>query len=232
MPPRGRFKKKIRIGDVFGRLTVIDGPYYEPMQCGVVRPNWLCRCKCGKDHKVSHGNLNNGSTESCGCFQSERRGKTLHLHGESANPNTGKKASSEFIAWCAMKARCSNPNSTDYKSYGGKGIKVCERWQGSYTNFLEDMGRKPTFRHSLDRENVNGPYSPHNCRWATPEEQAANKANSVRLTMNGESLSIAEWSRRTGLSEKLLRKRRSKGWADERILTTKPFPTGSRMYRT
>ena len=230
MPPRGRFKKTIVVGDVFGKLTVQDGPHYNTGRDALGKPYWRCKCICGKDHWVCHGNLLNGSTQSCGCYQSERRGKTLHLHGESANSKTGKKASSEFIAWCSMRARCNNPNSTDYKNYGGRGIVVCDRWTESFSNFLEDMGRKPTAGHSLDREDVNGPYSFDNCRWATSEQQALNKANSIRLTMNGESLPIVEWSRRTGLSQDLLRKRRSKGWSDERILTTKLFPTGNHVH--
>lgn len=227
MGKRGTFKNPISLGDVFGRLTVIEGPIFEARNGITVTHFYKCRCECGNDHWVCHGNLRNGSTESCGCYQSERRGKTLKLHGES-----GKNATSEWIAWSSMKARCSNPKGTDYKSYGGRGIAVCERWENSYINFLEDMGRKPSPRHSLERNDVDGHYSPGNCKWATPEEQAANKQNSIRITMNGETLGIAEWSRRTGLTESVIRRRKSRGWSEERILTTPLFPTGNRIYNT
>lgn len=81
----------------------------------------------------------------------------------------------EYEAWAGMKRRCTNSSRKDWKYYGGKGIEVCERWKTSYTAFLNDMGRKPTPLHSLDRIDPKGNYEPDNCRWASPEEQALNR---------------------------------------------------------
>jgi hypothetical protein len=134
------------------------------------------------------------------------------------------------MAWVAMKGRCNSSYVAGYKSYGGRGIKVCDRWKDSYLNFLEDMGRKPSARHSLDRKDVNGPYSPENCKWSTPEEQSLNKSNTVRMTLNGETLPLIEWSHRTGIKEGVLRRRKRNGWPDERALTTPIFATSNRIY--
>jgi hypothetical protein len=86
----------------------------------------------------------------------------------------------EYYAWSGMKRRCLDPNNPKYPVYGGRGITVCDRWLGieGFPNFMQDMGSKPSRRHSLDRIDVNGNYEPTNCRWATPHQQAWNKQNS------------------------------------------------------
>lgn len=128
-------------------------------------------CDCGNKTIVSTGNLKNGTTKSCGCYQREyqaKRGrKNFYKHGLSNHPL--------YPTWSTMKSRCYNKNNISYKNYGARGIKVCDRWLNSFENFLKDMGEKPSDKHSLDRIDINGDYEPSNCRWATPEEQAINK---------------------------------------------------------
>lgn len=86
----------------------------------------------------------------------------------------GLEKTREYRIWSGMKTRCYNPNVTHYEHYGGRGIKICDRWRNSFTNFYNDMGKAPTEYHSIDRRNSNGDYTPTNCRWATPQEQAIN----------------------------------------------------------
>lgn len=108
-----------------------------------------------------------------------------------------------------MKQRCLNERNRNYKDYGGRGITVDPRWLGEhgFENFLEDMGRRPSPKHSLDRENNNGPYSKNNCRWATRTEQAANRRSNLLLTYRGETKPITVWARELGLHRDALGRR-------------------------
>lgn len=99
--------------------------------------------------------------------------------------------------WSAMRARCLNPSNHAFAYYGGRGITVCERW-ASFANFVEDMGPKPSSKHSIDRIDNDGNYEPSNCRWATPREQAANRRSSVWITHAGKRMVAAEWARAIG----------------------------------
>lgn len=125
----------------------------------------------------------------------------------------------EYVSWSAMKTRCSNPNQSCYKHYGGRGIKVCERWL-VFKNFLDDMGPKPTPRHTIDRIDTNGNYEPSNCRWITQAEQTRNTRRNRILTLHGKSMTLADWALALGVEYFTLHHRVRNGWSDERILTT------------
>lgn len=119
-----------------------------------------------------------------------------------------------------MKARCNDPNHDSYYLYGGRGIKVCERWTESIENFLADMGHRPSPRHSLDRyPDQNGNYEPGNVRWATPREQSMNRCNNIYLTKDGETKHIEEWAKLLGLPLTTIKERRRRGKSDEDALS-------------
>jgi hypothetical protein len=121
-----------------------------------------------------------------------------------------------------MKQRCNYAKTPGYENYGGRGITVCQKWLTSFEAFYQDMGPRPSDKHSLDRIDTNGHYEPGNCRWATWGEQQNNTRHNVRLTFRGETLTAAQWAARTGMSAFTIYARVERGWPVERILTTKP----------
>src|SRR6267142_1983449 len=164
-------------GVVSGRLTVRSSA--EKNKWGQCR--WLCDCTCGNTKIINGYAIRAGTTLSCGCYGIEQRRKHHFVkHGHArvrVGAGTTSWASSEYSAWTLMRDRCVRKKNKRYHDYGGRGISVCERWQGDsgFQNFLADMGYKPSKKHSLDRIDVNGNYEPSNCRWATPEEQVGNR---------------------------------------------------------
>ena len=106
-----------------------------------------------------------------------------------------------------MIRRCNEEQHYNYKNYGGRGIKVCERWMSDFWNFVEDMGEKPSQAYSLDRIDNDGNYSPDNCKWSTSKEQNNNRRGRVNITYNGKTQSLSEWSRETGIKFITLSKR-------------------------
>lgn len=155
-------KNKLNLqGDRFGRLTAV----YYISGSKSKKSKWHCVCDCGSTKEVSTGNLTNGKTKSCGCLTSELTTKRNIKHGM-----TNKKV---YKTWSAIINRCNNPNATRYENYGGRGIKVCDKWL-SFLGFYEDMGDQPE-GHSIERIDVDGGYSADNCIWIQNSKQAANK---------------------------------------------------------
>lgn len=203
-------------GQKFGRLTVLRYAGITPDH----HARWECVCDCpAKGIKiVTTGKLRRGHVRSCGCLERESRGLHWKTHGMSRTP--------EHWCWFSMKQRCLNPKADNYADYGGRGIKVCDRWIASFEAFYEDMGKKPSPKHSIDRKDVNGPYDKENCRWATKKEQSRNRRNTRPIPFGDESLTIAEWAERIGCDGQVISKRLQSGWSVERALTTplRPWP--------
>lgn len=122
-----------------------------------------------------------------------------------------------------MRDRCNNPRRKQWKDYGGRGIKVCERWN-DFTAFLADMGERPSNKHSIERRDNERGYEPNNCYWATRTQQNHNKRNNVQITFNGETHVLTEWARRLQMSHKSISRRLKQGWSVEATLTTPPKP--------
>lgn len=175
------------------------------------------RCECGNEFVANIYDVKSGHTTSCGCGShrfSLKRKADIHIY------------KSEYGAWCSIKGRCYNPKNEAYKNYGGRGIKVCQRWLDSFDAFLEDMGPKPSKYHSIERIEVNGDYEPNNCCWATIAEQAKNKRNTRWLTGNGETLHLSEWSRRLGVSNGAILKRINSGMPMDQVLSKERYIKG------
>jgi hypothetical protein len=164
------------IGKKFQSLTVIA-------YCGSKNKNrrWLCRCDCGKEKIITTRDLKHH--KSCGC--AKVKAWALSVHGLSN--------SREYKIWTDIKTRCYNPKKHNYQNYGGRGIRMCDRWLNSFSNFIEDMGMRPSKSHSIDRINVDGNYEPSNCKWSTNTEQANNRRTSKFIEFQGVRLTCGQW---------------------------------------
>ena len=174
-------------GDRYGKLSFIK--LFNKNETSALRKAYF-KCECGKTILIQINRVRRSlfPTKSCGC--------TMYSHGHTRN----RTFTAEYNSWRGTIQRCYNKNSISYKNYGYKNIVVCERWKNSFENFLDDMGRKPTPQHSLDRINNNGNYEPSNCRWATRVTQNNNKINNVPITIDGITKNLVEWSNISGIS--------------------------------
>lgn len=183
------------------RLTVLD---HWNRKNGKIY--WDCRCSCGVLVSVNGAKLRSGLTGSCGCLHRDK----ITKHNYHNSPT--------YTSWQSMKDRCLNPNNVRYKHYGMRGITICQRWTGSFANFLADMGEQPSLHYTIDRRDNDGNYEPSNCRWITRQQQNRNTSRSRYLTHNGETRTLVEWAEHIGISKNGLAWRLGTGWPLERAL--------------
>lgn len=197
------------VGEKYGRMLVIskarslDG-----------NARWNCRCDCGTEKVVYGQDLRRGKVVSCGCHKAEMASKRA-THRMSGHP--------AHNSWKSAKARCEVPTTEGYEQYGGRGIKVCDRWQ-SFENFWIDMG--PTWRpnRSLDRHpNQDGNYEPGNCRWATASQQGRNRRTNHTIQTPSGPMMIVEAAEKYGLDPRTIAARIRYGWTDPNELVKPPM---------
>lgn len=184
-------------GHKFGRLMAVR---VSPGN-GERMIKWLCICECGNEKIISRINLRSGDTRSCGCLEKESKGNSLLTHSHTSKG----RQSSEYMSWYAMIQRCTNSKHIGYKNYGGRGIKVCDRWLSSFENFLADIGKKPSEKYTIDRyPDNNGDYEPKNCRWATRTEQMRHTRRAIMVNYNNKEIPLAELALILGIKYKTL----------------------------
>lgn len=198
---RGRIAEDLT-GKTFNRLTAIHRD-----ESKTERVHWVCKCSCGNQRSVSSCDLKSGHTKSCGCWNLEAIVVNNTTHGMSGSPI--------YVVWTNMIARCYDSANKRFISYGGRGITVCDKWR-AFEGFFADMGDRPNGM-TLERVDVNGNYSPNNCKWATQKEQANNWRKSLRATYKGESFTAMQLSEMLGVKyERIVWaiKRYGDGWHD------------------
>lgn len=203
-----------QIGDQFGAWTVAD-PHGDPDSGGSRRA--VCHCKCGGIHLVAIKDLRSGKStrcRSCGNHSAAQRGTVKH------GAMRRNRATPEYRAWKGMRDRCTNPRCSSFPRYGGRGITVALEWlgPGGFERFLAHIGPRPSERHSLDRIDSDGNYSPGNVRWATIHQQNRNKADTRSITIGERTQCLKDWARDLGLRYDMVHARIRRGWTVQKAL--------------
>lgn len=206
-------------GRQFGRLTAIAKAESSIRADGKPRTRWRCKCECGNEIVVNGDNLTRGNTVSCGCYQKDITSKNNKTHGKT---NTRL-----YSVWRGIKSRCHNKNVYEYRWYGARGITMCDEWKNDFDSFYnwsiangyDEMA--PRGYCTIDRIDANRGYFPDNCRFISQQQQMNNIRTNRIILCDGESHTIAEWSRITGISQFKIRNRIAKlGWSPKRALQT------------
>lgn len=210
-----------RLGDLSGqqfeRLKVLHEVerYIAPGGSGT-RRQFLCRCTCGTQVVATASRLRSGETKSCGCLQRE----VAATQASQLRQTHAMSKTRVYRIWLGMVDRCTRSSQAKYADYGGRGIRVCERWR-RFEAFYEDMGEPPSDQYSIERRDVNGHYEKSNCYWATQREQCNNTRTNVRLDHNGVTQTLTQWAEQLGLNAKTLWTRIfTLGWTVEKALTS------------
>lgn len=193
-------------GKKFGKLTAVKYVSKNSHNQSL----WEFKCDCGKLIVYRGSDVVSGHINTCGCSRVGCQNAKRH----------GMSGTKEQQTYYAMMNRCYNLNNKRYHNYGGRGVKVCERWLNSIDDFLLDVGLAPSPKHTLDRyPNKYGNYEPGNFRWATMKEQQNNRTNNHIIEYNGLSLTLAQWREKIGISKSTMWGRLKAGWPVERLLT-------------
>lgn len=207
-------KKSIEIGTLKGSVIVIG--HSRQLRDSKKSYKFIinCQCKCGEFCSFETGNFKRIDNPMCGNCSNRVEYKTIN--GNSIRKDNNELEYKTYYTWKAMRKRCDDMNDN---RYGGRGIKVCERWKDSYKNFLEDMGIPPSFNHSIDRIDNNLGYSKDNCRWVDNIVQANNKSNNRNITAFGKTQTLKQWADETGIKRETIARRINSGKSPEFALS-------------
>ena len=198
-------KLKDLTGMRFGKLVVISRCENIEIKNHASRPAWICQCDCGNIKKVLGDALKVGKTSSCGCVRRAATSAKNTTHGMSKTP--------EYNSWMLMIQRCNSAGNKNFKDYGGRGITVCSRWVSSFSNFIADMGVRPTPKHTIDRIDNSLGYYPENCKWSTRREQSQNRRSIRYFSAFGRTMSVNSWGKEIGVAPRTILARIDKlGW--------------------
>jgi hypothetical protein len=200
---------KTHIGETYGDWTVVAEALPQQFKSGK-KPTVICACKCGESRRVQVNNLLSGGSTGCGC--SAREAQTIH----------GGYKSYLYRIWIDIKSRCLNPRNKFYHRYGARGIQIQESWAynfGAFEGYVHEvLGVRPEGT-SIDRRDNNEGYCEGNLRWATPKEQNNNLERNRHVTHRGETLTVSQWSRKTGIHKATLQYRLNRGWAGDKLFS-------------
>lgn len=205
-------------GKRYNRLVALERADNHPT---TKRVRWKCVCDCGATVVAQANNLQSGNTNSCGCLKDDNVKEACKTHGLS-------DTYWERIYY-GIRRRCYLKHSRNYHRYGGRGIKMCDRWlsgEGGLSGiecFRDDMGDRPSSSHSVDRKDVDGDYEPGNCRWATQKEQGNNTSYNVLITVGGVTRTAKQWSEITGIGDSTIRNRIRCGWDPDDAVNSPPY---------
>lgn len=190
-------------GQKFGRLIVLSKSSTQRNR----RWLWNCKCICGNEKLIDGQTLRSGESNSCGCLNDEQK-RNICI---KRNTTHGLAHNRIYSIWTDMNTRCNNPNCKKYPRYGARGIRVCAEWE-KFEQFFADMGHPPSDKHSLDRIDCNGPYTKENCRWVLAVVQQNNRTNNRLITHKGQTNTLQQWSKLTGIPRKTISNRIARGW--------------------
>jgi hypothetical protein len=196
-------------GRAFGRLTAVRFSHFAPGRF----PHWLCACECGSEKTVNGYSLLSGRTQSCGCLQRERSTQARLSHGMSKHR--------AYRCWARMKNRCENPNAIDFDHYGARGILLCQEWR-TFEGFWTDMGASWARGLTIERDDVDGNYSPSNCRWIPITEQTPNRRDNIMIETPWGAMSAPRAAKRVGVPYRAFIQRVKAGWPMESLF--RPVP--------
>lgn len=208
--PKGK-KLNIKPCDRFGRMVILKEVYGKAMH----RRYFSCKCDCGKIKTVRLDGLTSGSVVSCGCFNIEK--------SIEANTKHGLSDSRIYKIFSGMKGRCLNPNNDFYKNYGGRGITICDEWLNFEIFYKWAINNGYRENLTIERVDVNKGYCPENCTWITMDEQKRNTTVSKKITFNGKTQTLRQWSAEIGIHSSTLCHRFKCGMSVESALTHKKY---------